>query len=837
MKKINIVFAAALAMLASCQEIEVAEPLAAAEELHASIEDLAASKTALNDNNGIYWCEGDQIVVFLKNTAGVKYQVTPESAGKTNATFTKVLEENTGENQGANNGDSNEAAEFAHNVAYYPYSSSVACSMSESKSMVDVYALNVNIPELQTYAKDSFGPGSFPMISVSENDNIPFKNICGAIKLQLKGGQKVTSIRLEGKNNEKIAGPAVVKASIPNIAPSITMSDDAATSVTLNCENGVQLSEEAAEEFIISLPPTVFSKGFIVTVTDSGSQTYVIEAEKQNSVMRSALLVMPAVDLNNLKEDATIEPEKKEGYNVYGLVSCNGAGVPGVVISDGVDVTVTDQNGVYYLKSEEYNQTVFISIPSGYEVESEGVLPKFYAALDGKVSTTERVDWNLTKVDNQDHIMYVMGDMHLANRTKDLAQFANFTTDLNNQISLNNAKRQYGLTLGDMTWDKYWYDNKYDLRHYKETINSSLSNIQIFHTIGNHDHDMNSAGDFNTVTLYKNVLAPNYYSFNIGNIHYVVMDDILCTNDGNGSRTYDKTFTENQLNWLKKDLEFVDKSKVLVIAMHAQIYNEDGSYALLNSGKIEEIVSGYTTHMLSAHTHVIWNNDLTATKNIYHHNSGAICGTWWWTGNYTFDLNLCKDGSPAGYYIYNMNGNSVKWRLKPTGQKIDHAFRTYDRNQIRLTAATFAPKASASNAAKLESSASDWVKASNENYVYFNVYDYDSSWTIEVKENGKLLPYELVNIKDPLHIVAYEAKRYNANATPTTDFTARKTPSHIFRVKATSATSTLEFKITDRFGMVSTETMKRPKAFSIDAYIINSQNSATGENSNVSQGE
>ena len=77
MKKVNIVFAAALAMLASCQEIEVAEPSAAAEELHASIEDLAASKTALNDNNGIYWCEGDQIVVFLKNTAGVKYQVTP----------------------------------------------------------------------------------------------------------------------------------------------------------------------------------------------------------------------------------------------------------------------------------------------------------------------------------------------------------------------------------------------------------------------------------------------------------------------------------------------------------------------------------------------------------------------------------------------------------------------------------------------------------------------------------------------------------------------------------------------------------------------------------------
>ena len=836
MKKINIVFAAALAMLAACQEIEVAEPSAAAEELHASIEDLSASKTALNDNNGIYWCEGDQIVVFLKNTAGVKYQVTPESAGNTNATFTKVQEENNGENQEENTGDSKEAAEFAHNIAYYPYSSSVACSMSEAKSMLDVYALDVNIPELQTYTKDSFGPGSFPMISVSENDNIPFKNICGAIKLQLKGGQKVTSIRLEGKNNEKIAGPAVVKASIPNIAPSITMSDDAATSITLNCENGVQLNEEATEEFIISLPPTDFSKGFIVTVTDSGSQTYVIEAEKQNSVMRSALLVMPAVDLNNFKEDVTIEPEEKEGYNVYGLVSCDGAGVPGVVISDGVDVAVTDKYGVYYLKSEEANRIVFMSVPSGYEVEADGVLPMFYQILDGKTSTTERADWTLTKVDNQDHIMYVMGDMHLANRTNDLKQFATFTSDLSEQISLNSNKRQYGLTLGDMTWDKYWYDNSYDLNHYKLTINSSLSNIQIFHTIGNHDHEMNKSGDFNTVTLYKNVLAPTYYSFNIGDIHYVVLDDILCTNNGSGDRTYDKKFTTDQLNWLKKDLEFVDQSKPLVIAMHAQIYSESGASYLENSGELEEIVRGYTTHILSAHTHLIYNNDKTAINGIYHHNSGAVCGAWWWSGYYNEKLNLCKDGSPAGYYIYNMNGNDVKWRLKPTGMGTDHSFRTYDRNSIELTAAKYIPKANASNAKAFETSAADWVKPSNENYVYFNVYDYDPSWKIEVKENGRTLAYELVSIKDPLDILAYEGMRYNANKSITADFCAKKISSHIFRVKASSATSTLEFTVTDRFGVQSQETMRRPKAFNINTY-IGSKHPVSGEDSNVNKGE
>lgn len=828
MKTIKHLFATALTMLTACQEIEIPFASVAPKELHASIEDVATSKTMLDDNNNICWTEGDQIVIFLKNTIGVKYQVDPESAGKQNATFTVVQEETTGDNQ--------KASELAHNIAYYPYSSSVACNMSESESEYE-YMLDVYLPEVQTYMKDSFGQGSFPMVSVSASDNIPFKNVCGAMKLQFKGDQKVTSIRLEGKNNEKIAGPAIVRASVLNTSPAITMSDDATTSITLNCENAVQLSEETSEEFIISLPPTVFSKGFTVTVTDSDNLTYVIEAETSNTVPRSALLVMPSVDLNDFKEDVMLEVVEKEGYNVYGLVSCDGVGVPGVVISDGVEVTVTDKYGVYYLKSEEYNQVVFMSLPSGYEVESEGVLPQFYQTLDGNAGTTERVDWLLTKVDNEDHIMYVLGDMHLANRTKDLKQFADFTSDINEQISLNNNKRQYALTLGDMTWDRYWYENTYDLRHYKQTINSSLSNIQIFHTIGNHDHDMNSAGDLYTVALYKNVLAPTYYSFNIGNIHYVVMDDILCTNDGSGNRTYDKTFTTNQLEWLKKDLEFVDKSKTLVLAMHAQIYSDNGSSALENGDKIEEIVSGYVTHILSAHTHIIYNNDKTATNGIYHHNSGAICATWWWTGYYTPGLSICKDGSPGGYYVYTMDGNTLKWRFKPIGMSMNHSFRTYDRNEIKLTAATYAPNAKTSNATAFEKAASDWVNASNENYVYFNVYDYDPAWTIEVKENGNLLPYEVVSIKDPLHLVAYEGMRYNANKTPTSDFCTKKIETHIFRVQASSAKSTLEFKITDRFGVESKETMRRPKPFSIEAYNKTVDNSVTGEDSNVSLGE
>lgn len=542
-----------------------------------------------------------------------------------------------------------------------------------------------------------------------------------------------------------------------------------------------------------------------------------VETGKYTFCIRRGDMVQAVRDVQ-FNIEKRLEVPEKEGYNVYGLISCDGVGVPGVVVSDGVEVTVTGDDGVYYLMSKEYNRTVFMSVPSGYEAASEGILPKFHKVLDGNASTTERADWTLTKADNQNHVMYVLGDMHLANRTNDLNQFANFTADLNSQLSSNKMKKQYALTLGDMTWDLYWYDNAYDLHSYIETMNTSFSGLQVFHTIGNHDHDMLSAGDFNTVSAYKKTVAPTYYSFNIGNVHYVVLDNILCTNDGTGSRTYDSSLTVDQIDWLRKDLSYVDKTKTLVITMHAQMYNENGKEAMEFASELEGLCSGYETHVMSAHTHVVWNNDKTAEKGIYHHNSGAICATWWWTGYYTSGLGLCKDGSPAGYYVYEMTGKDVKWRFKPTGKEFSHMFRSYDRNEIVLSAAGFAPNADSGHASSFEKTASHWVTGSTDNYVYINVFDYDPSWKIEVTEDGRSLPYEVIKVKDPLHLAAYEAKRYNENKTPTSSFVAYTVNSHIFRVQASSATSTLEIKVTDRFGNTASESMKRPKAFSLQAY-------------------
>ena len=296
MKKNILSILAICAALLGCQKNEISETRPSGVELHATIEDDASTKTVMDENNNIRWSEEDQVVAFMKTSLGLRYQIKKEYIGKTSGYFSQV--------SSGSSSDIGAGTEWDHNVVYYPYSDAV-----EAEKSGDDYALNVILSSEQTYAAESFGNGSMTMVAVSENNNITFKNVLGGIKLQLRGTQKVKSIKLEGKNNEKLSGAATVTAYTDETKPAITMASGASTSLTLNCGSGVQLNESKATEFIIALPPVLFSKGFTVTVTDTESKTYTVETDKANTVLRSSILTMPAFKLGSSPSDEGSDDE------------------------------------------------------------------------------------------------------------------------------------------------------------------------------------------------------------------------------------------------------------------------------------------------------------------------------------------------------------------------------------------------------------------------------------------------------------------------------------------------------------------------------------------------
>lgn len=534
----------------------------------------------------------------------------------------------------------------------------------------------------------------------------------------------------------------------------------------------------------------------------------------------------------NIVEGMDFTPDA--GTTVYGVVSTADGPVPGVVVSDGVEVTVTNEQGIYQLQSDKEWGYVFISVPAGYEVPAEGVLPQFYKMMKGDASTAERVDFSLTAVDGQDdYKVLVLGDMHLANRTGDLKQFMEFTSDLNAYRALHQQEKMYAIALGDMTWDLYWYSNSYALPEYLNTINSQVKGLQIFHTIGNHDYDYKATNDRDAESRFMDYIAPTYYSFNLGKVHYVVLDDIDCSNyDGTTSRDYEKRVSTGQLSWLAKDLSHVDKSVPLVVVMHAQMFypsQTDGfkvDHDVLNTTQLLNVLDGYKVHFITGHTHMNYNvtpdDAVTGGREVYEHNTGAICGSWWWSGYLTPGVHLSPDGTPGGYAIWSVNGTDMEWMYKATGWTEDYQFRSYDLNNVHFSLADV-PQMPAGVPASVKKEYMKYVDAypeNRDNEVLINVWNWNPRWTLKVTdENGNTLTPEEVWAYDPLHVAAMSVKRFNSSTlTSTPSFITEKFP-HFFKVKAADADVDLTITVCDEFGHQWTENMQRPKAFSTDAYL------------------
>ena len=565
------------------------------------------------------------------------------------------------------------------------------------------------------------------------------------------------------------------------------------------------------------------SESFTVRLADeceSGSYTaYLKRDARKKSIGKIYINIVDKIDF-----------EPSAGTTVFGLVSSEEGPVANVVVSDGTEVTVTDDKGIYELKSAKKWGYVFISVPSGYEVAAEGVFPQFYQTLKGAADVVEQKDFKLTKVDGQDRYkLFLLGDMHLANRTNDAAQFTQFTTDLNAYMAQHSGQKMYALTLGDMTWDLYWYKNNYALPQYRETINRQVKNLQIYHTMGNHDNDFMTTSDYDPAVKYVDCIGPTFYSFNIGQVHYVVMDNIDCSAyDGTDSRNYVKKLSNEQLKWLAKDLAYVDKSTPLIVAMHAQIYKPTSTgfafdHDSANTEALLAALDGYEVHFVTGHTHKVYNitpdDDVVKGRDIHEHNSGAICASWWWSGNLTPGVHVSIDGAPGGYAIWDIDGTDFAWLYKSTGWPEEYQFRSYDLNNVSFS---MDDVPNIPSNVLIQLAYKKYVNAypeNSDNEVLIKIWNWNSNWELSVvDERGKTLEYTPVWAYDPLHIAALSVPRFNNSGITSTPSFVTESATNFFKVKADDADVDLTITVKDEFGHTWTEEMQRPKAFSTDAY-------------------
>jgi predicted phosphodiesterase len=196
--------------------------------------------------------------------------------------------------------------------------------------------------------------------------------------------------------------------------------------------------------------------------------------------------------------------------------------------------------------------------------------------------------------------------------------------------------------------------------------------IPFFQGLGNHDEDYRMGDDETSDRTFKKFYGPTYYSFNRGRAHYVMLDDVRYLGV---EREYDGYIVQQQLDWLEKDLKFVDKDALLLICLHIPVYNQ-----VKNNKELYKLLKPFkNVHVLSGHTHY---NDNNIKGNVYEHNHGTVCGAWW-TGP------ICEDGTPRGYGVYQVDGNQLKWHYKSMEREKDYQMALFVEeltNQKRLIA-------------------------------------------------------------------------------------------------------------------------------------------------------
>ena len=250
--------------------------------IFAALEDVQ-TRTSLGEDNKAVWSEGDELISFMNNSYGSKYEVSSESVGQSSGAF--ILQE-----------EASRGFAMDFDILFYPYDSNLTCYEADK----DNYRIsNVTFPSVQIYKKGSFAEGAMPMVAVAESgaETFSFKNIGGILKLQLTGDSAVRSIVVTGNASELLSGAATIMLPKDGSAPVVQMMEkDVFQTVELDCgDNGVQLNESEPVDFMIALPPVFFEKGFKIKIADVDGGFMEKETEAVNEVSRSGILKMPSL--------------------------------------------------------------------------------------------------------------------------------------------------------------------------------------------------------------------------------------------------------------------------------------------------------------------------------------------------------------------------------------------------------------------------------------------------------------------------------------------------------------------------------------------------------------
>ena len=379
--------------------------------------------------------------------------------------------------------------------------------------------------------------------------------------------------------------------------------------------------------------------------------------------------------------------------NKNGSLDAGERGIAGVRVSNGLDVVTTNDEGRYTLPVDEQS-IIFITKPRDYAIPVNAhMLPQFYyihqpagspagMRYDGIAPTgplPKQIDFPL--IERQESAQFEA--ILFADPQPQTQRELDYIRD-DVVAELIDTQAAFGMTLGDILYDDLSMFPRY---------NALIAQIGIpwYNVPGNHELNFEADSDEHSLETFKKFFGPPYYAFEYADALFVVLDNIDYQGNGKadpgdvrGNGGYEARISKRQLRWLEKELEFVDKDRLVFVATHAPLGSEVTSSATDNRRGLFQLLSGRPNlYSVAGHTHT--NNHLyfgeedgfDGPGTFHHHVLATVSGSWW---SGPFDergiaISDQRDGTPNGYHILEVDSTDLVVRYKGAGKPADQQMR------------------------------------------------------------------------------------------------------------------------------------------------------------------
>jgi 3',5'-cyclic AMP phosphodiesterase CpdA len=367
-----------------------------------------------------------------------------------------------------------------------------------------------------------------------------------------------------------------------------------------------------------------------------------------------------------------------------------------VSVSNGIDVVQTDAQGRYEIPLAP-ESILFISKPAEYQVPvDENNLPQFYythyptgtppvAAFEYPVieptgTLPKNIDFALLPGKYNEHKFKAMGFADPQAGTDE--EQDGVREDIVNELIGNPHGAAFGLVAGDVVNDTLSLYPRHNAM-------MGLIGIPIWNVPGNHDMNYDSPNDLYATETYKRYFGPTNFSFDHGQVHFIGLDNVDYKGAGQGefdNGNYRGYLSPEQLQWIRNDLKFVPRDKLIVIFSHISLityaldgqgerYNLGDNINTVNLAELIEILKPFRrVYAMAGHdTSNSWKVKLDHTHNWHgdwflSHTLAEVRGNGWSAGprdERDVRLATMEDGNPNGYYVISFNGTEVKPRFIP----------------------------------------------------------------------------------------------------------------------------------------------------------------------------